>query len=514
MIASMPRYAAIDIGSNSVRMQAAEVTTGAPMRVLATDREVTRLGSSVFRQGRISEEATEAVCHVLKRMSQAYTALDVIGVRAVATSAVRDASNQSEFIARATDAVGSPVEVISGPEEARLIYMGVQARWAHPKECILIIDVGGGSAEFIVGDAGDLKEGISRPLGAVRLTEVFLKDDPPTAMQLRRLENFIDEKLEPVRRRIEEFAFDRVICTSATAAAIVSAVQSIPRAKRDEADRLRAKTSELRKLFADVSRLEVSERKKVEGIGPRRAEIIVAGMAVFLRALEGLKLPSMFYSAAGVRDGIIADLAARGVGRERSRLTRAQLRLVEAMCRKYSVELKSARQVARVANELFDGLQTLHGLPIESGKLLEAAAFLHNTGHFISDTGHHKHSAYIVANSDMPGYTDRERVIIASLCRYHRKAMPTARHDVFGALTADEQRLVQRLIPLLRVAVGLDASRTQKVEAAEVVAAPDSVTITVRGEGDIDLEMWAAERAADSFRQVYNMPMTLVKAKR
>jgi exopolyphosphatase/guanosine-5'-triphosphate,3'-diphosphate pyrophosphatase len=277
---------------------------------------------------------------------------------------------------------------------------------------------------------------------------------------------------------------------------------------------LRAKTSELRKLFADVSRLEVSERKKVEGIGPRRAEIIVAGMAVFLRALEGLKLPSMFYSAAGVRDGIIADLAARGVGRERSRLTRAQLRLVEAMCRKYSVELKSARQVARVANELFDGLQTLHGLPIESGKLLEAAAFLHNTGHFISDTGHHKHSAYIVANSDMPGYTDRERVIIASLCRYHRKAMPTARHDVFGALTADEQRLVQRLIPLLRVAVGLDASRTQKVEAAEVVAAPDSVTITVRGEGDIDLEMWAAERAADSFRQVYNMPMTLVKAKR
>ena len=473
MIASMPRYAAIDIGSNSVRMQAAEVTAGAPMRVLATDREVTRLGSSVFRQGRISDEATTLVCQVLKRMSQAYTALDVIGVRAVATSAVRDASNQSEFIARATEALGSPVEVISGPEEARLIYMGVQARWPHPKECILIMDVGGGSAEFIVGDAGELKEGISRPLGAVRLTEVFLKDDPPTSMQLRRLENFIDEKFEPVRRRIEEFAFDRVICTSATAAAIVSAVQSIPRAKRDEADGLRAKTSELRKLFADVSRLEVSERKKVEGIGPRRAEIIVAGMAVFLRALEGLKLSSMFYSAAGVRDGIIADLAARGVGRERSRLTRPQLRLVEAMCRKYNVDLKSARQVARLTSDLFDGLQTLHGLPLESGKLLEAAAFLHNTGHFISGTGHHKHSAYIVANSDMPGYTDRERVMIASLCRYHRKAMPTARHDLFGELTADEQRLVQRLIPLLRVAVGLEASRSQKVEAVEVFAAPE-----------------------------------------
>jgi exopolyphosphatase / guanosine-5'-triphosphate,3'-diphosphate pyrophosphatase len=513
MIASMARYAAIDIGSNSVRMQAAEIIPGAPMRVLATDREVTRLGSSVFRQGRISEEATELVCQVLKRMSQAYTALDVVGVRAVATSAVRDASNQAEFIARATEAVGAPVEVISGPEEARLIYMGVQARWPHPKESILIIDVGGGSAEFIVGDAGELKEGISRPLGAVRLTEVFLKDDPPNPMQLVRLEKFIDEKFDPVRRRIEDFAFDRVVCTSATAAAIVSAVQSIPRSRRDEADRLRAKTSDLRKLFAEVSRLEVSERKKIEGIGPRRAEIIVAGMAVFLRALESLKLPSMFYSSAGVRDGIIADLAARGVGKERSRLTRPQLRQVESMGRKYNVELKSARQVARLADELFHGLQTLHGLPLETGKLLEAAAFLHNTGHFISGTGHHKHSAYIVASSDMPGYTDRERMMIASLCRYHRKAMPTARHDLFGGLTADEQRIVQMLIPLLRVAVGLEASRSQKVETVEVTTSAESVTIAIRGEGDIDLEMWAAERAADSFRQVYNVPVTLVKAK-
>ena len=317
-----------------------------------------------------------------------------------------------------------------------------------------------------------------------------------------------------MRSRIEEFSFDRVICTSATAAAIVSAVQTIPRAKRDDADRQRAKTPELRKLFTEVSRLDLAERKKITGIGPRRAEIIVAGMAVFLRALESLKLSSMFYSAAGVRDGIIADLAARGVGRERSRLSRPQIRLVEAMCRKYSVDVKSARQVARLSTDLFDGLQTVHGLPFESGRLLQAAAFLHNTGHFISATGHHKHSAYIVANSDMPGYTDRERVMIAALCRYHRKAMPVARHDLFGSLSSDEQRLVQMLIPILRVAVGLEASRLQKVEAAEVAATSEGITITVHGEGDIDLEMWAAERAADSFRQIYNVPMTLAKRRR
>src|SRR5688572_2932590 len=164
----MPRYAAVDIGSNSVRMQAAEVIAGAPLNILASDREVTRLGASVFREGRISEDAMTFVCQVLKRMAAAYTALDVMGVRAVATSAVRDASNQAEFIERASAALGTPVEIISGPEEARLIHLGVQSRWPHPRQRVLVIDVGGGSAEFIVSDQGEMKEGISRPLGAVR----------------------------------------------------------------------------------------------------------------------------------------------------------------------------------------------------------------------------------------------------------------------------------------------------------------------------------------------------------
>src|SRR4051812_19173904 len=207
----MPRYAAIDIGSNSVRMQAAEVIPGSPTRELASDREVTRLGESVFRQGRISDEAISFVCQVLKRMVDTYSKLEVIGVRAVATSAVRDASNQAQFITRASEVLGTPVEIISGAEEARLIHLGVQARWPHPKETILIIDVGGGSAEFIVGENGEMKEGVSRPLGAVRLNEVFLKSDPPTKVELTRLAKFINDKFEPARQRIAGFKFDRVI---------------------------------------------------------------------------------------------------------------------------------------------------------------------------------------------------------------------------------------------------------------------------------------------------------------
>ncbi|MCC6294032.1 MAG: Ppx/GppA family phosphatase, partial [Bryobacterales bacterium] len=175
----MPRYAAIDIGSNSVRMLAAEASPGAGFETLAADRQVTRLGESVFRNGRISPEAAAAVCEVLARMAAAYRGLNVLAVRAVATSAVRDAANQQEFLARASEAAGAPVEIISGQEEARLIHLGVEALWPHPRSRVLVVDVGGGSAEFILAENGRRREAFSKPLGAVRLTEVFLKSDPP-----------------------------------------------------------------------------------------------------------------------------------------------------------------------------------------------------------------------------------------------------------------------------------------------------------------------------------------------
>src|SRR5919112_826117 len=152
----MARYAAIDIGSNSVRLLAAEVLPGSPARVLATDREVTRLGASVFTTGRVSLEAMDLVCSVLRRFAETYSKLEVIGVRAVATSAIRDASNQADFIARASEALGAPVEIISGQEEARLIYLGVQSRWPQGDDRDLIMDVGGGSAEFILGQNGEM----------------------------------------------------------------------------------------------------------------------------------------------------------------------------------------------------------------------------------------------------------------------------------------------------------------------------------------------------------------------
>jgi exopolyphosphatase/guanosine-5'-triphosphate,3'-diphosphate pyrophosphatase len=509
----MPRYAAIDIGSNSVRMLAAETAPGRPTRILVAEREVTRLGAGVFLNGQIPPATIDLVCQDLSRMAQVYRKLDVVGVRAVATSAVRDASNQREFLERATQALGTPVEIISGQEEARLIHLGVEARWPQPGKRVLIVDVGGGSAEVILADRSALSEAFSKPLGAVRLTEVFLKSDPPSPLELHRMDEYIEEKLATPVRRIGAGPFDRVIATSATAAAVVCAVNRVRRSRRDEADRLKATVSQIRRFYREVRERDLAGRRKIIGIGPKRAELIVAGTAVFLRVLELFHEPALHYSAAGVRDGIIADLTARGVGRELSMLNPDQRRTVEQMARRYNVQVTHARKVAELARRLFESLQSLHHLPPALGKLLEAAAYLHDIGHYVSDTAHHKHSYYLVVNSDLPGFTDTERHMIALLCRYHRRAMPVLRHAPFQTLDPESRRAILLLTPLLRIADSLDRGNEQRVSDLQVQLRNGSVAIALESGQDTDLEMWAAERVADSFRETYQLPLTLTKVR-
>jgi len=262
-----------------------------------------------------------------------------------------------------------------------------------------------------------------------------------------------------------------------------------------------------------VRSLDLAGRRRIQGICPNRAELIVAGAAVFLRALELFQQPALHYSAAGVRDGIIADLAARGVGRERSMLSRDQRRSVEQMARRYGVQVGHARKVAEMAHRLFESLQPLHRLPPELGKLLEAAAYLHDIGHFVSATGHHKHSYYLVANSDLPGFTDNERHLIALLCRYHRKSMPTLRHSPFQAIDPDSRRAITLLAPLLRIADSLDRSHEQRVSDLQVQFRNGTVTLALDAEPDPDLEMWAVERNAETFRDTYQASLQLTRMK-
>ena len=508
----MPRYAAVDIGSNSVRLLVAEADAHGPqlqVTRLAEDRQVTRLGESVFRNGSISETAMTEVCAVLERMRGIWQRHEVSGVRAVATSATRDASNKEEFLRRASQAIGTEIEVISGQEEARLIQLGVQSRWPHPQERVLILDVGGGSAELILSEGGRLAAAYSRPLGAVRLQESFLESDPPTPTQIDRMQDYIEEKLAPAIVGLSGKKVDRVIATSSTAAALVSAARGIDRARRAEADRQRASRGEIRKLWGQLRRLALAERRRIPGIGPRRAEIIIPGVAVFLSILEALRLPSLYYSAAGVRDGIVADLAFRRVGRDYAALSVEQRRAAQALAKRFGVDVRHARKIANLAQSLFMSLQPLHRLPVYFSKLLEAAAYLLDIGHAVSETAHHKHSYYIVAHADLPSFTESERQFVALLCRYHRKAMPSLRHADFQALRLEARHALVLLIPILRLANGLDRTGEIHVESVGCEINDSRVILTLRSNLETSLEQWAVEQVAEPFRMVYNRELNV-----
>lgn len=502
-VSKMLRYAAVDIGSNSTRMLAAEVIPGQPPEVLAAEREVTRLGASVFHDGRLSNEAIDQTVRVLARMAATFRRFDPAGVRAVATSAVRDASNQGEFLARASNALGTQVEIITGREEARLIHQGVMSRWPQPAKRALIVDIGGGSGEIIDSEDGHFIDAVSKPVGAVRLQEMFLHGDPPAARELHQLTEFVDAKIEGAVARMG-LRFDRVIATSATAAAVVCAVNRVSRSRRDQADRLRASTAQIRKLHQKLASLDLNGRRKVAGIGPRRAEIIVAGAGALLRILERFHAPAVYYSAAGVRDGIIADMASRGVGGERARLNRDQREEVERVATRFGVILKRARRVARFTQVLYTRLQPLHQLALNYGKLLEAAAYFAETGHYVNDSGHHKHSYYIVSNVDFSGFENREREFIANLCRYHRKAMPSAAHPEYQALAPEDRRPLLLLIPVLRLADNL--ARAPEQDEVEIVGCEiqsSKVLVKLRAPREPDLAEWAASRVSDVFDEVY-----------
>jgi exopolyphosphatase/guanosine-5'-triphosphate,3'-diphosphate pyrophosphatase len=354
-----------------------------------------------------------------------------------------------------------------------------------------------------------MTEAFSKPLGAVRLTEMFLKSDPADPRELARMRRYIQERLMGPAGRFRGLKFDRMIATSATAAAAVCAVNRVRRPDREDADQMRSSAAKVRALYGELALRAHAKRARVTGIGPRRAEIIVAGIAVLREIMDTFKLPGMYYSTAGVRDGIVADLAHRKVGHEQARLDADQLRVVRDVGKRCGVDARHVRKVADLSAMLFHDLGPLHKLPQSRGKVLEAAAYLYNVGHFVNEAKHHRHSMYIVANSDMPGFEDRERLMIANLCRYHRKSLPQSQHEPYQMLALEDRRTVALLTPLLRLAVSLDQSQLQRVERIEVHFPGKAAELRLFSTQDVDIEQWQAGQNASVFQEVFGMPLSV-----
>src|SRR6202453_3510865 len=402
----MQTYAAIDIGSNSCRLKIARVQQH-QLKVLHEDREVTRLGASVFESGVVSPDAMASTLVALKRFYRTVKMHSADRVRAVATSALRDARNAQAFLAWVKSETGWEVEIISGLEEARLIHRGVMGEPGTQGKCLLV-DVGGGSCEITLSVRKRIQETVSLPLGAVRLTKEFLPGDPPTEEELARMKQFIARELRKAERRFGGLRVSQVVATSGTAAALAEASQAMRKSKPPRAGRVAkakplAATRDVRHLTTKLTGMNNAQRSSVPGIGPRRTEIVVAGAHVYAELLERFALPGFTYSSLGLRDGILTQMLAEQDAKTMAhqQFERERWQGVLATCKLYGVDPRHADAVRQHALQLFRDLHAVHELPPEYQSWLEAAAMMRDVGKIMNYQGHHLHASYIIAHSQL-----------------------------------------------------------------------------------------------------------------
>ncbi|MGC2621104.1 MAG: Ppx/GppA phosphatase family protein [Acidobacteriaceae bacterium] len=506
----MQTFAAIDIGSNSCRLKIGRVVQH-KLRIVHEDREVTRLGASVFETGIVSPEAMAATLRTLKRFYKAVQSNSADKVRAVATSAMRDARNSRAFLAWVRDETGWDVEIISGLEEGRLIHRGVVDNEPGAGGRCVLIDVGGGSCEITLSEHKRIRDTISLPLGAVRLTQEFLRSDVPDKGEIARLRQFIDRELRKAKRRLltemGPHGFRLAIGTSGTAAALSDAAKSLGK-KRSGKGRAAdiTSTETVRKLSAKLTKMNNGQRSAVPGIGPRRSEIIVAGAQVFSAIMEQFGLAGFRYSPMGLRDGILAQMLAEQDPRAsvHQEFERERWQAVLEACRKYGVDPRQAEPVRHHAAQLFHDLAGMHELPEEYETWLEAAAMLRDIGKFLNHQGYHRHAQYIVANSELYGFTPQQRVITSAIARYLGKSRPAPEGRTMRQVPMEEYEHVRRAVVLLRLAVALNQDRASDVLKVRVRVYPKRVLLELLpGRTGAELELWSLRKEAAYFREVF-----------
>lgn len=500
----MPTFAAVDIGSNSVRLKIAKATRGR-LETLHEDREVTRLGESVFANGSLDPQAMAHTIQVLQRFLRAMQDHTVDRVRVVATSALRDARNNRAFVDWVRTATGWKVEIISGLEEGRLIHLGILSNMRISNSRALLIDLGGGSCELTLSDNGHIAEMISLPIGAVRLTQTFLHHDPPRRNELDQMRGLVQREIARVQKHILAEKVQAVCATSGTPAALSGLYEA---KSGGESKPHTVPQAGVAKILRTLSRRNLAQRRVLPGIGPKRAEIIIAGAMVFSELMEMCRLKNFRYLPLGLRDGLLAQMMAdyntSSAMRERVESERQDALLAAA--KHYGVDLVFARRIRDLAMQLFRSLQPLHQLPAEYAEWLEAAAMLHEVGSYINRSGRRRHTYYVIAHSEIFGYTLRQRLVIAAIARYLGKSFPSPSDRNIRILPSSDQARVPKAVALLRLARALDQSRRGAVGRVQVKMGDDEqvvLRLTPSTPEGVELELWAVEQEEAYFRTVF-----------
>jgi exopolyphosphatase/guanosine-5'-triphosphate,3'-diphosphate pyrophosphatase len=525
----MPRFAAIDVGSNALRLRIIDAAApgtaadpresqlalipgeGSSWRDVTAMRAPVRLGTEVFLTGKLAPATIGQACAALRDFRGAMDAASVVAYRATATSAVREASNGATLVERARREAGIELEVIEGVEEARLIQLAVVRRIDVDEKRALLVDVGGGSTELTLLDSGESAFSISLPLGTVRVLETFLKG--ATGAIDRRRAKLVTEQIDrSLAEAAPHLARSNVQVLVATGGNAETLADLCPYKGGSAGSPRAVDVAAARALFPKLCSMTPQERRDAYGLRPDRADTIVPATAIFLRVADLFKAPAIATPGVGLKEGILEEIVDKHfhvwdtAGEAQTVLTACA-----RLGRRYHFDEAHGELVAKLAAQLFDDLRDVHGLGDRDRLLLRAAALLHDVGDFVRYDGHHKHSYYLILHSDVMGLTPSERAIVANVARYHRKSLPDPSHPNFRELGKDERTRVRAMAAILRVADALDREHLAKV--ASVRAAVDHtkrrVTLAITGQEDRELEEWTVVAKADLFREEYGLDLVV-----
>ena len=495
------RIAAIDVGSNSLHMVVAQADPDGSLTTLWRMKEMVGLGRISFPSRQLSGEAMDRAISTLRRFQQAARARGCEKILAIATSAVREAENGGDFLRRARRELGLGIKVVSARDEAKLIYLGVRHAVELGTKPHFILDIGGGSVEFIVGDSHKAALLESRKLGAARMTAQFVSSDPISPADLKALSAHYDEELGPVCESVLALKPVAAIGTSGTMenlAAMCAAMEKHENSgiiQRDALSRL------LTRLIESRSK----DRATMTGLDDQRKDQIIAGALLVGELLRRLNLSEIRLCKSALREGILIEYLGRHIPelQIRREVPDPRRRSVLDLARRCDWHQTHAEHVGKLVADLFDCTHTLHHLNTEQRELIEYAALLHDIGWHIAREGHHKHSQYLILHGNLKNFSREEVRIIAAIARYHRKSKPKASHKEFAKLSPQSRRVVKIGAALLRIADGLDRSHSGVVTGFSCRITRKRVEFLLRAKGDAELELWAARSKRDFFEDVF-----------
>jgi exopolyphosphatase / guanosine-5'-triphosphate,3'-diphosphate pyrophosphatase len=503
------RIAAIDIGTNSIHMIVVQVRPDLSFEVIDREKDMVRLGAGGLDGRSLTPTAMGAALQTMSKFRRIAESHKVDEIVAAATSATREAENGGDFIAQVDRQTGIRIRVISGTEEARLIHLAAGYGVDVGGSTCVVVDIGGGSVEITLGTATHLTLGKSFKVGVIRLTERFVKSDPLSGGDERRLLKHVNRELGSYIDQIVGRGFERVIGTSGTILSLGLMASTVDGEPPEDLRNRRVGAKALHRLRKHLIASDIEERLATPGMDPRRADLSVAGSVLFDSIVRRLGAAEFTLCDLALREGLVLDYIHRNGARIRKveRYPDVRRRSVVELGERCGYWSEHAQQVARLALNVFDQTRGVHGLSDREREWLEYGALLHDVGVHISYERHHRHSYYLIKNGDLRGFDPEEIEVMALIARYHRQATPKKSHEGYGDLRAPRRKTVKTLSAMVRLAEGLDRSHAQAIEGIDMYPRGDDYLARLRATGDAELELWAAHRHVAPLEGILGKPI-------